>query len=214
MKYLLVFALFFVVACSQGPVRKIASNSRPTSFEVDAQKSSAYLIKRKHFLIQVKNSLSQNIEINFNDVKVKNPQGKDIPFELERVGAGKYYVLPLSNQKELQISIQDKIIGKQFKVTLKKPVKQYSSISLVSQEDHRLSLRLKLADKSNRPLTTDELPEILIDGDVSIEDLKSLGNGVWEFTLNLPEHNVIVYLSVRSQEELLERLYRFQHVEK
>ena len=75
-------------------------------------------------------------------------------------------------------------------------------------------MRLKLADKNNRAIFGYELPETLVEGEGSIEELKALENGLWEFTLVYPGRNVIIYLSIRSHESLLEHIYRFQHVEK
>jgi hypothetical protein len=211
----IIFILFLLLtACSHEPSIRHSSEQRPSSLEVDAEKSSAYLIKKKRFLVHIKNSLSQNIEISFTEVKVKNAQGKVIPFQLERVSSGKYYVLPVSQEKELQISIQDKVIGKKFKLNVRKPAKERSSFMVVSSGDHSMLMRLRLADKNNHPVLTNELPEILVEGEAVVEDLKSVENGLWEFTLKYPENNVIIYLSVRCQEVFLEHIYRFQHVEK
>lgn len=75
-------------------------------------------------------------------------------------------------------------------------------------------MRLKLADKNNHPIKLDELPEILVEGEAVVEDIKFVKKGVWEFTLKYPESNVIVYLSVRCLDVFFEHIYRFQHVEK
>ena len=192
----------------------MASEDRPTTFEIDVEKSSVHLVKSKRFLLQTKNALSENIEISFTDVIIRNTQNKIIPFQLEWAGSGKYYLLPVSNEKELEIAIQGKVIGKKSKVNFRKPDKNHSALSVVSRGDHTLLMRLKLADKNNRPIDSDEVPEILVEGEGSIEELKAVENGLWEFNLVYPEHNVIIYLSIRSHESLLDRLYRFQHVEK
>lgn len=214
MKPYLLVVFFLSLSCSHKQSRFLSSDQRPLSLEVDILKSSVHLIKRKHFLVQVKNSLDQNIEISFTDVQVKNPLGKIIPFQLERVSAGKYYVLPVSPEKELQISIQDKVLGKKFKLNLHKPDKQHSAFSVISKGDHSMVMRLRLADKNNRVVIIDDSPEILVEGEAVIEDLKPLENGFWEFTLKYPENNGIIYLSVRCQEVFLEHIYRFQHIEK
>lgn len=209
-----MFFFLLLTACSHEQSIRPSSEKRASSLEVDAEKSSAYLVKNKRFLVHMKNSLSQNIEISFTEVKVQNAQGKVIPFQLQRVSSGKYYVLPVCQQKELQISIQDKVIGQKFKLNVRKPAKERSSLRVVSRGDHFMLMRLKLADKCNHPVLTDELPEILVEGEAVVEDLKSVENGLWEFTLKYPENNVIIYLSVRCHEVFLEHVYRFQHVEK
>ena len=163
-----MFFFLLLTACSHEQSIRPSSEQRPSSLEVDAEKSSSYLVKKKRFLVHVKNSLPQNIEISFTEVKVKNAQGKVIPFQLQRVSSGKYYVLHMSQQKELQISIQDKVIGQKFKLNIRKPAKERSSFRVVSSGDHFMLMRLKLADKNNHLVLTDELPEILVEGEAVV----------------------------------------------
>jgi hypothetical protein len=216
MSYLLWLPILGFLSCSHKQINTTSAEiiRRPTSIEVDTEKSSLRLVKRKRFLLQVKNSSNQEIEISSNDVVVKNVDGKMAPFALERVGKVKYYIHPVNNEKELDISVQGKSVGKKIKINLRKPSEKFSHISIIQQFDHRLILQLKIADKFARPLDDGEIPEIVIEGDATIEGLKMIKEGLWEFSLDYPEHNLILYLSVRSQDVYLERLFRYQHVEK
>lgn len=214
MNGLVLASLFTFISCSHEPLRTIASKSRPTNLNVDVQKSSINLIDEKSYLLDMKNDLYEEIEISSTEVQAKNHRGKLVPFQLQRVGSGKYYVLLLSKEKEVEISVQGKVIGRKIKTYSTKPHIEQSRIDIISKEEQSLVLQLKLADEKGRPIISEVIPEIILEGEGSIEHVRALGKGLWELKLIYPEHNTILYLSVRTHGAYLERIFRFQHVEK
>jgi len=85
---------------------------------------------------------------------------------------------------------------------------------LIQKSEGKLFLRLKLADKTNRIVDSPEIPEIFLEGDGFIQDLKYLGEGVWDFTVVHPGENQLMYFSVRYMGLYFPNLYRYQHVDK
>jgi hypothetical protein len=75
-------------------------------------------------------------------------------------------------------------------------------------------LRLTLRDRRNLPVEMQQSPEIILEGIGEVSGLKMVKAGVWEFTISYPEVNQILYVSLRANGVKIERLFRFQHVEK
>ena len=87
---------------------------------------------------------------------------------------------------------------------------------MLSNSRHRVKFRLTLADKQGKGVEIPTIPEIIVEPGSSgdVENLEHIKEGVWEFTVHYPEHNIIMYINVRAHGVYLEKLYRFQHVEK
>jgi hypothetical protein len=75
-------------------------------------------------------------------------------------------------------------------------------------------LELTLSDKKGSFVELLQMPEIMIEGNGLISDLGLVRKGVWRFRVNYSDDNHIMYFSVRGNGVYLERLLRFQHIEK
>lgn len=228
MKFLILLTLIALTACSHMPEREPASFSEIIVLgEIDKFKSVVTLfppeikgdIYRYFFYLQLKNSEGQFVDCDERDVVLKNKKGKKIPFRLERVLPGKYYVIIEKSAKvitsDLDISVQGKVLREQFKLTLNHPDKKNSKIKIISEENHRVTFELTLADSNGKRVNLFEKPEIVFnDGNVSMENLHQVKEGVWRFTLLLSEQNHVIYISVKTNGAYLERLYRLHYVDK
>jgi hypothetical protein len=58
------------------------------------------------------------------------------------------------------------------------------------------------------------MPDIILEGIGEISGLEYRGPGIWQFHLKFPEIDQIMYISVRQQGVLLERIFRYHHLEK
>jgi hypothetical protein len=84
----------------------------------------------------------------------------------------------------------------------------------VANPEYSLWLELNLKDLKGHPLDLNYLPEVIIEGEAVISDIRRIKKGTWHIHLSYPDDNLILYFSVRANGVKLERLLRFQHVEK
>jgi len=165
------------------------------------------------FYIEALDQESKPVDISEDDLKVFH-SGRIIPFSLERLSRGHFILtLEIFSLKGLKIFIQGNQVKNHFK-QLPAPNCQYSLINILEKTDNELKLMLILKDKNNQPVISPILPDIIIEGFGQIEDLKQAQEGAWTFSLVFPEHNQVLYLSVRSNGGYLPKIFRFHHVEK
>ncbi len=228
MKQLVFMAIFLsVVGCAnKQPQRRPSSESLFRFGEVDAQKSRVQIfpavISNKelvhYFYLQLKDREGKFIDCESSEISLVTHSGQPIPFEFERLLAGRYYVTVKQTSEvnfgELNFFIRDKLLKEQFKLYLKKPDKSHTQVFLVKNDKNKMTLRLRLADKSNRPVALPDTPEVLLDGLGFIEELKLIDEGIWEFSVIYPEQNQIMYFSIRAHGAYFERIFRYHHVEK
>lgn len=220
--------LFFLCSCATEEVviRKIASQKTVRPGLVEPAKSLIQLFPaiaesdgiRYYFYLQLKNKSDTFVDCDLSDLYLKNSNGDNIPFRYERVLEGRYYLIVDKTAEimsgQMDVFLKGKSIKKQFQFDFKQASRDHSKISLVKAGQHQIKFRLQLGDKKNQPVEIPAEPEIIIDGQGVIEDLKHVKEGIWEFTLVYPEQNQIMYFSVRAHDVYLEKLFRYQHVEK
>ena len=214
-------------ACAHRPERSVASNQAVIKFgEVDFKRSLVQVFPSDsteetisyYLYVQLKDSSGNYIDCESADFSLKNKLGTDVPFKFERVFTGRYY---LNIDKEegnhwryLDLFLHKRPLKEEFKLQFRKPHKAHSRITKIKVTPGKLVLLLRLADRNNIPVQMPDGPEILMDGDGQIEEIKHVREGVWEFTVIYPDENQILYFSVRGLGVSLRNLYRYQHIEK
>jgi len=221
MRLALLLSLFFVMSCASGPARDVASTQAISFGEVDAKRSSIKLFSGTghpdlhHFYLEFRNTQKALVDVELQDIAVK--EGKKIlTSHVRRISLGRYEVeidKENLNFHSLKFFVKKKTLKHQL-VSFKKPVQKNSSIVIVSNEFYRLKARLTLKDKDDSLVVVQHEPDIIFMGMGEISIPKMVKNGVWEFEIAYPDENQIIYLSVRANGVLLEKLFRFQHVEK
>lgn len=217
--------LFILSACaSPKPVRKVASNPGPSIY--DSSKSQVQIYPAVsldgkiwyYFYVEVKNTSGRHMYLDPAEIDVKTRKGKKIPFKIEQVLGGRFYLTlektPEISSSELDVFVKGRPLKEQFKLHIRYPDKMNSRITVVKKDSNKTTFRLYLADKDKRPVELPEKPEIILEGMADIEDLKHVSEGTWEFSLIYPNENQIFYFSVRAMGVYLSNLYRYQHVEK
>lgn len=228
MRVIFFSLLIFLIGCaSERPVRKIASVDTIVKIgQVDLKKSSVQIFPAVaaddglwyYFYVQLRDTDGKYIDADPSDIGLKTDKGKPVPFKLERLLVGRYY---LTLEKTADISsvqmdffIQGKKLKEQFKMQMRLPDKAHSKITIVKNTIERITFRLRLADKLNQPVEIPDRPEIILEGVGSVENIKHVHEGIWEFSLIYPNENQIMYFSVRAHGVYLNKLFRYQHVEK
>jgi len=110
-------------------------------------------------------------------------------------------------------SVQDKTLKHKVR-TIQRPSKSKSKFLIISNKNHELVVQLFLKDKKGNFVDLQYSPEIMIEGAGTLNDLVMVKNGLWQFRVTFSEDNHILYFSVRANGVYLERLLRFQHLEK
>lgn len=229
MRTVLLLFLISISSCSNlGPQRKIASYEEPKikMGEVDFTRSKVLIYPAKemeedisyYLYVELKNSEGKYVDCDQKDLALRLKEGKKIDFDFHRALVGRYYLKIEKEEdvkaKNINLYYKEKPLKEQFKVHFNKPHKSNTKITLVSNQEYRLTLRLRFADKNNHSIELPEAPEIWIDGQGIIEDVKHLKEGVWEFSILIPDENQIMYISARAMGVSFRNLYRFQHIEK
>jgi hypothetical protein len=107
--------------------------------------------------------------------------------------------------------VSGKPLKEQFKLEMSIPDRATSTIKILANKGNVIKFQLRLADDRNKPIETLDQPEILMDGGHgTLEGVKKMAKGIWEFNVVYPEVNQIMYFSVRSQGILLQKLLRYQ----
>jgi hypothetical protein len=224
----ILILLFIMVSCStQDPRRKIASEDLIIKLgNIDHTKSLVRLFPsvstedslRYYFYLQLRDETGSYVDCDPSEVSLVTKKGKKIPFELERLFKGRYY-LTLDKPKDLSsghldILVQGKPLQEQLKLSMRPPVKENTSIKVIENSAHKLRFRLRIADKRNQPVELPYQPDIMLEGIGNIEDVTHTKEGEWEFSVIYPEDNQIMYFSVRAMGVLFPKIYRYQHIEK
>lgn len=198
--------------------RKPASVGEKIEFgSIDASKSLLKKIPAEHeqvFHLELRSKDNRLVDVAVEDVKLRY-QTKSVSFNWRRLSQGRYLLVPQSPLEDVsrgRFSIQNKLL-KNSLVSLNKPHRS-SQIEILEKNQHELVLRLKLNDKKGRSLASEQKPDIILEGLGEVSDLEPKGAGIWEFRVNYPEENQVFYLSVRLHGVLLEKIFRYQHVEK
>ena len=181
-----------------------------SSFPSDQENPSSLL-----FYMNLKNSKNKAVDIALGDLKVIEA-GNIIEAKIRRLSLGRYEVEifeNIENLKELSFSVQDKILKHKVK-PVHRPSKGKSKFVIISNKNHELVVQLFLQDKRGNFVDLQYSPEIMIEGAGTLNDLVMVKNGLWQFRVTFSEDNHILYFSVRANGVYLERLLRFQHLEK
>jgi hypothetical protein len=218
-----IFLLILLTACSSElPYRRLAStDSFLVLGEIDYKKSSVQLFhggsgeKRDYLYVQLKNEKGEFVDCDRYEFSLKTSQGYEVEFNYLRKLRGRYYLIleKSENFNELILLVKGVSLRETFKFPKRKPHASHTKMWLVQKFNGKISLRLKLADKANRFVDFPQIPEILMEGDGFIQDLKYVGDGVWDFTVIHPEENQLMYFSLRYMGLYFPNLYRYQYID-
>ena len=219
--------LFFLIltffGCAEAPLRHPASETIIRIGEVSRAHSLVQLFPTSegdtltyNFYLQLKNEKSEYVDCDPSEIILKTKKNRPVPFKLERLLTGRYYLILNKSQglKDIDFFVKGIELKEKFNLNLRKPDKKFTSITIAQKDDGKVVFRLKLADKTNKPVVLLNEPEIVLEGRGEIEGVRYIQEGIWEFTLVYPEENQIIYLSVRAQGVYLTNLLRYQHIEK
>ena len=221
MRLAILLSLFFVMSCASRPARNVASTQAISFGEVDAKRSTIKLFSGTghsdlhQFYLEFRNTQKALVDVELHDIVVKDAK-KILTSHVRRISLGRYKVeidKESLNFSTLKFFVQKKILKHQL-VSFKKPVQENSSIVIVSNEFYHLKARLTLKDKDGSLVVVQHEPDIVFMGIGEISIPKMVKNGVWEFEIAYPDENQIIDLSVRANGVLLDKIFRFQHVEK
>lgn len=229
----IILQLAFFISCSSPEIsgRKLASSSprpvsSPKSTQIDFSRSIVKIFPAVanndgiwyFFYIQLKDNRGNFIDCDPSEISIKTHKEEEVGFTFQKLLTGRYYLTiektALISSTQLNVFIRDKQLKGKFKLYQDVPVRGTSSLRILRNDSNILTIELRLSDKDKRPIETFETPEILLDGEGEIEELRPISEGLWQFRVIYPEENQILYFSVRSQGVLLPNLLRFQHVEK
>lgn len=221
MRLILLFSFFFT-ACSF-----LETNSTPTPRPVkvlgvvDPKMSVVKLYppdayhEGQRFFLELRNSSGIKVDVEDQEIKVKC--SKISPkYKVLWVSQGRYqleFAEELENLKKVKFLVQGKLLKHEL-MSFKKPSRSHSKLILLGKGDHQISMKLTLQNKRGERVETQAPPEIILEGLGEVSTLKLSQNGIWEFTVNLPELNQIIYLNVRANGVEFDHLFRYQHIEK
>ena len=222
MRVLLILFSFYFASCAGGPGRYLASSDEIIFGEVNHAKSVVKLFLNaveskeiQYFYIELRDLKKNLVDTPLIDFQVKL-HAKKIDFKVRRLSVGRYEIATfqeMSSFEGLKFLVSKKILKHQL-LTLKKPHRSHSHIRILSNRNHEMVLELTLSDKKGSFVELLQMPEIMIEGNGLISDLGLVRKGVWRFRVNYSDDNHIMYFSVRGNGVYLERLLRFQHIEK
>ncbi len=222
MRVLLLSVLIFGLSCASDPQRHISSiepivegkidqrQSEISSFPSDQENPSSLF-----FYMDLKNSKKRPVDISLDDIKVSEA-GESIEAKVRRLSLGRYEIEifeNIENLKELVFSVQDKTLKHKVR-PIQRPSKSKTKFVIISNKNHELVVQLFLQDKRGDLVDLQFSPEIMIEGAGTLNDLMMVKKGLWQFRVTFSEDNHILYFSVRANGVYLDRLLRFQHLEK
>jgi hypothetical protein len=230
MRLYLLILLIFLFSCSSSPTtknnqRSYASETKLVSPVLDLKKSQIQIFPAQvrdkgliyYFYLQLKDKDGNFTDVNIQDFALKTSSGQNIEFESERVLKGRYYLSiiksPGLNAGELEFYIRDIPLKKNIKFDFLVPDRAKSKIVIIPSLRYEIVFHLILRDASNRPVVLPHSPEILVEGNANINEIRQVSEGVWEFSLSYPEDNQIFYFSVRAMGVVFPHFYRYQHIE-
>lgn len=222
MRVLLLSVLIFGLSCASDPQRHISSiepivegkidqrQSEISSFPSDQENPSSLF-----FYMDLKNSKKRPVDISLDDIKVSEA-GESIEAKVRRLSLGRYEIEifeNIENLKELVFSVQDKTLKHKVR-PIQRPSKSKTKFVIISNKNHELVVQLFLQDKRGNFVDLQFSPEIMIEGAGTLNDLMMVKKGLWQFRVTFSEDDHILYFSVRANGVYLDRLLRFQHLEK
>jgi hypothetical protein len=228
MKFWLLGVAFVLLSCTHhGPYRRVAEDlSEFRTGEVNFSKSLVQVfpsdlkegIASYYIFVQLRDTDEKYVDVERREFSIRTLRGEEVDFKFERVLPGRFYLTIEKEEghhwQELNLFLQGRPLKEQFIVQMKKPHRAHSKIIRLKNMSARLTLRLELKDRQNRPVEVPEWPEISVEGEGVVQEIVHMGEGVWEFTVIYPNENQIIYVSVRAGGVFLRRLYRYQHIEK
>ncbi|WP_408098624.1 hypothetical protein ACJVC5_06855 [Peredibacter sp. HCB2-198] len=221
----LILLFILLVGCAETPIKRFPASESPIQIgEVAHSQSSVQLFPSAnendsvtyYFYLQLKDSKGKYVDVAPSEIVLKSKNKRPVGFKLERILNGRYYVIvdKSKSAKSVDFFVQGKLLKEKVSLDFRQPDRRYSSISIKSKSEGKITFQLRLADKSNRPVALVDHPEIVLEGRGQIENLKHIQEGIWQFTVIYPEDNQIMYFSVRAQGVYLVNLLRYQHIEK
>lgn len=226
---LFILILLTFASCGHAPL----SNRFPASFYNDVQYGDVEIsqssvkqfppeieagLYRYFFYVQLKDEQGDYIDRDKNEFKVINPKNQEVKFSFERILRGRYYLIIEKSgsmrSSELDFYIAGIKLKENLKIKLQHASRNHSNLKMISHTHHQVKFLLTLNDHKGRAVNVPFAPEIILDGNVEIKDLKPVKDGQWEFTVLHSEQNLLLYFSVRTQGAYFKNLFRFHHVEK
>lgn len=227
MRFGLILLTILLVGCAVPP--KMRSPSSQTALRigiVDRTNSRIQLFPSAttsfgeepvHYLyLELKDTSGQYVDCLPEEIYLRDSKKAEVPFKLERLLLGRYYLLLNQNLgiTKLDVFVKGKLLQAKLKLPTQKPDRAHSKIQFVKYVQNKMVYRLHLADARNQPLKLLERPEIFLEGLGMIVDIVPVGEGNWEFSVLYPEDSQVMYFSIRAQGVYFERIFRYHYVEK
>ena len=170
------------------------------------------------FYVHLKNKFGIDTDCDISEISLKTIDGKSLEFKYEMLQAGRFYLRVLNSSQvrsdQISIFIQGKLLNQGIPLKMPRPDLKNSSLKILRNENNIIVFQLRLADSRNNLIDTINDPEIIMEGLATMEGLRRISKGIWEYSVVYPEDNQIMYFSVRSQGVYFHNLLRYQHVEK
>ncbi len=217
-----LFSLFLVFACAHAPERSIASLDEIKFGFIDPAQSIVRLFPNTsghpdlhHFYLELRDSNKLLVDVALSDIVLKIEK-KNPSIYIKRISLGRYELEVsdhISHFKKLKFVVQNRSV-KHAIVKRQKPAKSHSKVTVISNAENKLKLHISLKDEKNVAVILDMSPDIILDGLGHLSMPQKVKDGVWEIVIDYPEMNQILYISVRANGVMLEKLLRYQHIEK
>lgn len=227
MKFYLGVFLILISSCSfsqkivkqSSPPRTISSVCSDVS-QIDVKLFPEFddnTLMAYHLSVKLKNSEGFATDCNETEFRVTDQAQNPLKFIVKKLEAGSYF---LTLSSDVSTSTSDLIVWigektkKKFSLAKKLPDKSHTKLNLIQYDNNRLYFHLTILDKKLNPVILDGPPELIIEGDAKLIDMLSVTDGEWIITIDFPQENQILYISMRISGVYFSKIFRFQHVEK
>lgn len=221
--------LIFITSCAS-PVKLRKPASMPTKIqipaEMDHKKSMVQIFPAVaadngiwyFFYLRLKDAKGNFVDCLPADIELRTQKGSVVEFKFQKILTGRYYLTLEKTAKissaQLDFFVKGKPLKEQFQLSMRLPDKTKTTFKMLRNDRNEILFQMRLADKDNLPVETPDRPEILLEGEGSVEEMRHISEGVWEFKVIYPDENQIMYFSVRAHGVYLSKIFRYQHVEK
>ncbi len=222
MKLFWIFSLLFLVSCASGPSRNIASVSPVILGDIDQSHSLVKLFSMGQeqqdfqlFYLELHGDKKQLVDVALEEIQV-HYNGQILEAKIKRLNQGRYEIETRKKNlkfKKLVFLVQKKQL-KHHLVNVAKPVKLQSKLQVIHDTEYEATLELTLRNKKGQLIESPSAPEVIIEGNAMLSEITPVSKGVWTFKMSYSDYNQIFYFSVRANGVYLERLLRYQHIEK
>jgi hypothetical protein len=170
------------------------------------------------YFIQLRDEEGDPADFHSARLQLRDRHARELDFKLERARAGDYYLIvdeKLSpSQFPLSLWYENTAFLEKLENAGLKADARRSKIKILAQHPQSMLLQLSLKDSEGNIIPSRRPPEIILQGEARLAEMHEMGPGIWQFSVIYPDDNEIIYISVRTQNAHLERIFRFQYIAK